>query len=651
MCGICGVIYADRERPTSAKLIEAMSATLIPRGPDAHGEYVQGNVGLGSQRLSIIDLEGGQQPIHNETQTIWVVFNGEIYNYPDLTTLLKRRGHRFYTSSDTEVIVHAYEEFGDEFLQHLNGMFALALWDARQQRLLLARDRMGIKPLYYTAFDGALIFGSELKALLMYPELPRTVDLVALSEYLSFEYVPTPRSIFQGISKLPPGHALSFSEGKMQLRQYWDVNLGRSEGIQPKHTKDYEAELLEVLRLTIRKEMISDVPVGVLLSGGLDSSAVAALMTEAAPGNVKSFSIGFDDPSFNEAPFAREVAHYLGTDHYELTLTPKVALNLVPQIAKFLDEPLGDSSIVPTYLLSQFTRHHVKVALGGDGGDELFAGYPTHQAHRLVEYYEQLLPGIVRHQLLPWIVNYLPVSFDNISLDFKLRRFLAGRGLPALVRHHLWLGSFAPAQKQKLLAPWVQLRERDTYHVAFDYLRACQAKEPLNQLLYCDTKLYLEGDILPKVDRTSMASSLEIRVPLLNHTLVEYVAGIPHNLKLNGLTTKYILRRSLRGRLPNTILKRGKKGFNMPVAKWFTGALRPLAEEMFAKDRLKHQGFFNPTYVRRLMDEHQAGYQDHRKLLWTLLIFELWYEHWGSSNSSETVLGSMDISSLALSME
>jgi len=629
MCGICGVIYGDRDRPVDAGMLDIMTASIAHRGPDWQGTYLKDNVGLGSRRLSIIDLNGGRQPIHNEDKTVWVVFNGELYNYRELTHSLTRRGHKFYTATDTEVLVHAYEEFGDEFLEYLNGMFALALWDSRQQRLIVARDRMGIKPLYYTRHDSALIFGSELKSLLTYPGLPRSVDLVALNEYLSFEYIPTPRTIFQGISKLPPGHALSFYEGTLKIWQYWDVNLGRSENIQPKRIQEYESELLEVLRNAIRKEMVSDVPVGVLLSGGLDSSAVAALMSEATPGNVKSFSIRFDDPSFDESNYARLVARHLQTEHYELTLTPKLTLELVPQLAKFLDEPLGDSSIIPTFLLSQFARHHVKVALGGDGGDELFAGYSTLQAHRLVEYYEWLLPGFVRHRLIPWVVDRLPVSFDNISLDFKLRRFIAGRGIPIVMRHHQWLGSFTAAQKQELLQPWTQLQEKDTYQVAFEHQRNSQAKEALNQLLYCDLKLYLEGDILPKVDRASMANSLEVRVPLLNHTLVEYAAQLPHSLKLRGLTTKYLLRRTMRDRLPPEILRRGKKGFNMPVAKWLTGPLRPLLQEMLSPERLQREGFFNPSYVQQLLHQHLSGRQDCRKLLWTLLVFELWYEHWG----------------------
>ncbi|MEA5468996.1 asparagine synthase (glutamine-hydrolyzing) [Spirulina sp. 06S082] len=630
MCGICGVVYADLNREVNAKLIDRMAERIIHRGPDEGGNYVSRNVGLGSRRLSIIDLAGGQQPIYNEDKTIWVVFNGELYNYRELTASLTRLGHKFYTETDTEVLVHAYEEFGDEFLEYLNGMFAFALWDSRRQRLIIGRDRMGIKPLYYTIHDDALIFGSELKTILAYPHLPRTIDLVALNEYLSFEYIPTPRTIFQGISKLPPGHALSYTEGELKVWQYWDINLSRSENIKPKQIKEYEQELLSVIKDAVRKEMVSDVPVGVLLSGGLDSSAIAAMMSEIAPGNVKSFSIRFDDPSFDESSYARKVAHHLQTEHYELTLTPKLTLDLVPQLAQFLDEPLGDSSIIPTFLLSQFTRHHVKVALGGDGGDELFAGYSTLQAHRLVEYYERLLPGFVRHRIIPWFVDRLPVSFDNISFDFKLRRFIAGRGIPIIMRHHQWLGSFTVDQKRQLLEPWTQLQEKDTYQVAFDHQQQSQAQEALNQLLYCDLKLYLEGNILAKVDRASMANSLEVRVPLLNHTLVEYAAQMPHSLKLRGLTTKYILRRAMRNHLPKEIMQRGKKGFNMPVAKWFTGELRPLVEDMLSRERLQREGFFNADFVQQLLKEHMTGKADRRKLLWTLLVFELWYEHWGN---------------------
>ncbi|NJO20954.1 MAG: asparagine synthase (glutamine-hydrolyzing), partial [Spirulinaceae cyanobacterium RM2_2_10] len=585
MCGICGVVYGDHQRPVAAKLIEQMTQQIVHRGPDSDGFYVHNNVGLGARRLAIIDLDGGQQPLTNETETIFVVFNGELYNYRELTEALQRRGHRFRTQTDTEVLVHAYEEFGDEFLEYLNGMFAFALWDGDRQRLILGRDRLGIKPLYYTQHDGGLLFGSELKTLLTYPQLPRRIDLTALHEYLSFEYVPTPRTIVQNILKLPPGHALSYADGRVQLWQYWDVNLARSERIRPRRTREYEQELCDVFAAAVRKEMVSDVPLGVLLSGGIDSSAIAAMMAAQTTTPVKSFAVRFEDPSFDESRYAHRVAQHLGTEHYELTLTPQLALNLIPKLGTILDEPLGDSSIVPTYLLAQFARRHVKVVLGGDGGDELFAGYSTLQAHRLVEYYERLLPGFIRHQLVPWLVDRLPVSFDNLSFDFKLRRFIAGRGIPVIQRHHQWLGAFTPAQKQRLLQPWAQCGEQDTYAIAFAHQNRSQARDALNQLLYCDLKLYLEGDILTKVDRASMANSLEVRVPFLNHTLVEYAAQMPHTLKLRGLTTKYILRRALRGSLPPEILRRGKKGFNMPVAKWLAGDLQPLLQDLLAAVR------------------------------------------------------------------
>jgi asparagine synthase (glutamine-hydrolysing) len=630
MCGICGIIISDVKKPVDKSLVEEMCKTIIHRGPDDQGIYVKGNVGLGSRRLSIIDLESGKQPIHNEDESVWIVFNGEIYNYPDLMQLLERRGHRFYTHSDTEAIVHAYEEFGEEFLQHLNGMFAFALWDSRRQRLLLARDRTGIKPLYYAWYNNSLLFGSELKVILAYPGFPRSVDVVALDEYLSFEYVPTPRTIFQNISKLPPGHTLSFENGQTLLTQYWDMHLERSEGGARKDTLTSQHELEKTLRESVCKEMISDVPIGVLLSGGIDSSAVAAFMVEAAPGNVKSFSIAFEDTSYDESHYARLVAKHLGTDHSELTLTPKIMLDLIPGLADFMDEPMGDSSFVPTFLLSQFTRQYVKVALGGDGGDELFGGYSTLQSHRLVQYYERFLPGFIRWKVVPWFVDRLPVSFDNISFDFKARRFISGRGVPDIIRHHIWLGSFNQNEKKQLLQPWLHLREKDTYEVVHSYFDTCKAKELINQVLYCDMKLYLEGDILPKVDRASMANSLEVRVPFLNPTLVEFASSLTHDLKLHGLTTKYLLKQALKNRLPAAILRRGKKGFNMPVAKWLTGPLRPLAEEMLSESRLKKQGFFEPAYVRTLLDEHQAGRSDNRKLLWTLLVFQLWYQRWAN---------------------
>jgi asparagine synthase (glutamine-hydrolysing) len=548
---------------------------------------------------------------------------------------LETLGHQFYTRSDTETIVHAYEEFGDECLQHLNGMFAIALWDERRRRLLLARDRAGIKPLLYTQLGTQLVFASELKAILTHPGVERRIDLVALDQYLTFEYVPTPRTIVRNVSRLPPGHYLIFSEKGVSIHQYWDLHLRRSESRAPVSAADFTRRLRHNLAEAVRCEMLSDVPIGVLLSGGIDSSAVAAFMAEVSPEQVNSFSIAFEDRSFDESAYARQVAQHLGTKHHELTVTAADLLAVVPRLAELVDEPLGDSSFIPTYLLSRFVREHVKVALGGDGGDELFAGYSTLQAHRLVEWYQRLLPWFVRAQIVPPVVDRLPVSFDNISLDFKMRRFIAGRGVPLEVRHHRWLGSFTVEEKSQLFLPWATLGEVDTYAPAFAHSRTCDAREEMNRLLYLDMKLYMEGDILTKVDRASMANSLEVRVPLLNATVVEFGSSIPHTLKLRGLTTKYILRRCLWGLLPKAILKRGKKGFNIPIAKWITNELRGLVLDLLSPARLQREGLFNPTYVEELLADHFARKRDNRKLLWTLLVFELWRERYGVTVASQ----------------
>jgi asparagine synthase (glutamine-hydrolysing) len=628
MCGLCGIVNFRNGEPVDPALLRRMTDTMRRRGPDDEGFYVNGPVGLGHRRLSIIDLSTGRQPIHNEDGTIWIVFNGEIYNSPDLRTRLERAGHRFYTQTDTETIVHAYEEYGPDAIGLLNGIFAFALWDSLRSRLLLARDRVGIKPLYYAEVEGSLVFGSELKSLLQHPNVGKRLDLVALNQYLSFEYVPTPRSIFADVRKLPPGSGLSLEAGAVSVSRYWDMSLELSEAGPPKSERSYLAELKTTLRDVVRKELISDVPVGVLLSGGIDSSLIAALMAELNPGSVESFSIAFDDPSFDESSYAGMVAKHVGTKHHEATLTSKVMLDLVPTIADFLDEPLGDSSIVPTYLLSRFAAQHVKVVLGGDGGDELFAGYSTLQAHRLTEYYRRLVPGLIRRRVVPWLVEKLPVSFDNISLDFKARRFVQGEGVHPALRHHMWLGSFSEAQKRLLLGSLSNEGTGTVEEVIHEHVRSCPAKEPLNQILYCDKKLYMEGDILPKVDRASMANSLEVRVPLLNNDMLEFASRLPIEYKLRGFTTKYLLRKAGTGLLPPAILHRGKKGFNMPVAKWLTGPLRPLAEEMFAEDRLRSQGLFDYPYVNSLFQEHLNRRRDNRKLLWTLLIFQIWYDRW-----------------------
>jgi asparagine synthase (glutamine-hydrolysing) len=625
MCGICGVVQLDPEKPVARDLLTAMTAALSHRGPDGEGLYLAGPAGFGHRRLAIIDLDTGRQPLSNEDRTLWLTYNGELYNFRELRARLERAGHRFATRSDTEVIVHAYEEYGEQCLEELNGMFAFALWDARRQKLLLARDRMGIKPLYYAALPGGLVFASEPKAILVHPEVPRRLDPTALRLYLALEYVPTPHAMFADLRKLPPGHYLTLEQGRLRLQPYWDLRL-EPEASPARPPAHWAAELRERLRRAVNLELVADVPVGVLLSGGLDSGAVAAMMVEASSRRVPSFTMAFDDPSFDESAAARRVARHLGTEHHEFPLAADAAITLIPEIFQGLDEPLGDSSLLPTFCLARFTRRHLKVALGGDGGDELFGGYPTLLAHRLARYYQGLVPEPLRRRAEGLILGRLPVSFDNLSWDFRLRRFLAHYRLPAFLRHHRWLGSFTPEEQNRLLMPEVAGDHPDDF--LLERARAAGGGDPLLQVSYGDFRLYLEGDILAKVDRAGMAHALEVRVPLLNRELVEFARKLPLDLKVRGFTTKYLLRRALRGLLPEDILRRPKKGFNVPMAHWLAGPLRPLLLELLSPTRLKRQGLFIPGYVQGLIREHLEGRRDHRKLLWTLVAFQLWYDKW-----------------------
>src|SRR6266852_8729140 len=445
MCGICGVAGGDPSE--SQELVGRMCDAMVHRGPDDEGGIQLDGVTLGSRRLSIIDIAGGHQPIHNEDSTVWVIQNGEIYNHLELRKLLVSAGHVFTTQSDTEVLVHGYEQWGESMVERLNGMFAFALLDVRRRTLLLARDRVGIKPLHYAVDGDRLVFASELKALLRDPALRRGVDPVALDEYLAYEFVPSPRSIVRGISKLRPGHTLTWSlaDRSAKIRQYWAPELNVDLDGKSMDLDEECARMRDVLRESVRKELISDVPLGVFLSGGIDSSAVTAMMAQLG-GDVKSFSVGFAERSFDEAPYARQVARHLGTDHHELTLEPAMMLGLIPRLSTLLDEPLGDASIIPTYLLSAFTRQHVTVALGGDGGDELFAGYPTLQAHRLAGYYLRA-PGVLRRGLVEPMVRRLPVSRDNLSFDFRAQRFVSGAAHPVAERHQRWRGSFTAEER------------------------------------------------------------------------------------------------------------------------------------------------------------------------------------------------------------
>ena len=629
MCGIAGIVSLDR--PVDAAILTRMTNALVHRGPDDEGAWITPPtggapaVGLGFRRLSIIDLAGGHQPMSNEDGTLWVIFNGEIYNFKELRSDLEVRGHRFRTRSDTEVLVHLYQEYGSACVERLNGMFAFAIWDVLRQRLFVGRDRMGKKPLYYVDTGKTFLFASELKALMQHPECPRGLNPAALRRYLAYEYVPAPHCILAGVRKLPAAHVLTWEQGRIQVSRYWDLQFPEHRSRRP--VAEYAEELRTRLGAAVERRLVSDVPLGVFLSGGIDSSSVVALMAERVdPAEIRTFSIGFEDPSFDESSWARTVANFYGTRHHEEVLKPQTLVDILPRVAAFLDEPFADASIIPTYLLSRFTRQHVTVALGGDGGDELLAGYPTFAADRAARFYR--IPRLLHDRFVVPLAGRMPVSTDNFSFDFKVKRFLRGAPYDAGIRNQVWLGAFGPDEQGDLLRDHAV---DDPYADVAAAERDCTSRDPLERLIYLYCRFYLQDDILTKVDRASMACSLEVRAPFLDHTLVEYIATIPPDLKLRGFNGKYILKRAMADRLPPGIARRSKKGFGIPVAKWFRGELRSLVHETLSPARLRQQGIFHPETVQRLLLEHDRGSHDHRKQLWTLFMFQLWSDTYAAA--------------------
>ena len=627
MCGIVGNVLARADRRPDQKVLEAMADRLAHRGPDDAGFVVRGPAGLGIRRLKIIDLDTGRQPMTGEDGSTWVVFNGEIYNYRELTNRLSATGHVFRTRSDTEAIVHAWEARGRDALEDFEGMFGLAVWHEPSQTLVLARDRLGVKPLYYALLPDQIVFASELKAMLAHPAISRELDVDALSAYLAHEWLPAPQSIVRAVRKLAPGQRLVYTNGQAKLEQWWDVQYGGG--------SDEEivgiAHLGAALDLSVRQHLIADVPLGVFLSGGVDSATVAAIARGHTTGRIQTFSIGFEDRSFDESVHARLLAETLGTEHHEQIVGPREALDLVDGLGDLVDEPLGDASILPTYLLSRFARRSVTVALSGDGGDEIFAGYPTYQAHKLARAWQRT-PGALRGAVRA-VVDGLPVSHDNLSLDFKLKRFVAGSMLDTVDRHAMWMGSFTPEDQRELLTPQTLacLSSPPSYAAMHRIAEGVPAAPWLNQVLYLDLKGYLAEGVLQKVDRASMACSLEVRVPLLDRRVVEVAALLPPRMKLKRFRTKHILKKTMRSRLPTAVLDRPKKGFGVPLARWFRGELAPLLRDVCEPAALRRGGLFRPEAVQRLLDEHQAGRHDHRKKLYTLLVFLLWSRRHGGA--------------------
>ncbi len=703
MCGICGFLRLDGaplDRAQAGKILRSMNDALSHRGPDDEGIYISGPVALGHRRLSIIDLGGGHQPLGNEEGSVQIVFNGEIYEFSALRRRLEGRGHRFATRCDTEVIVHAWEEWGSACLDHLHGMFAWALWDDEQQRLFLARDRMGKKPLYHAVAGPYLVFASELKSLVRHPDVQRRLSAAALRSYLAFESVPAPQSIYENVYKLEPGfyadvqvasdssetwrtglvpgrrqtafgeitvsrraaeHARLLyateprsrtvrglhppldaahvqAERRLAARAYWDIDF--TPALQGIDVIEAEREIVRRLTESVGRRLVSDVPLGVFLSGGIDSSSVVALMREhKAARDIRTFSIAFQEKSFDESSYARRVAGLFGTTHKEQRLHPRRLLDILPEVFRTLDEPFADPSFVPTYLLSGFTRRHVTVALGGDGGDELFAGYDPFTADAPGRWLGVFPGGMLR--MLRSAADLLPVSTKNISFDFKVKKFLEGLPFPERYRHFVWLGSFDPTLHEDILAPGLfhSVSGLDPFHCIDRYLEQLDGRrgsDSLNAVIYLYCKLYLQDGILVKVDRASMAHSLEVRAPFLDTEFVEYVSRLPASWKLRrkglSVTTKWILKRAMERRLPEDILYRKKKGFGIPIAAWFRGPLREELQRALSPQRLSRQGIFQPEAVRRYVREHLEGRQNHAKRLWTLLCFQRWWDEHGSGS-------------------
>ncbi len=626
MCGITGWInleQSDSKNHTEA-VLHSMCETILHRGPDSEGIWMDDKVALGMRRLSIIDLKTGDQPVFNKDRSVVAMQNGELYNYREVRDELQKKGNKFVTKTDTEIIPHLYDEYGEDFVDHLNGMFAIALWDTAKKKFILARDRFGEKPVYYGVFDGKLIYASEPKAILAHPKVRPELDLDALRHYLSYDYVPAPMSIYKGISKLPAGHLLTVENGEIKIRRYWNLSFTKN-GHRP--TLDHAAsELRELLSDAVRMRLVSDVPLGILLSGGIDSSTVAAFAKQHATDTVKTFSIGFEENSFDESKYARLAAKHLGTEHHEEILSAGKAGDLVSEIGGWLDEPLSDGSLIPTYMLSRFVRKHVTVALGGDGGDELFAGYPMYFGHKIADIYTAI-PKFIRGGLIEPVVNSLPVSTKNMSFDYKAKRFVASSNFDTVTRHHSWFGSFPGVEHANLLTHDVlQHSESDIYSGARAMLALCDAPTEIERMQFLDINFYMAEDILTKVDRAAMAVSLETRAPFLDPRVGQFAASLPLEYKLKRNKGKYVLKRAVADLLPREILQRPKKGFGIPIAEWLKGRLNPLMHDMLSPQRLKEQGLFDSEYVQSLMRAHETGKASNHKQLWTLLVFQLWFD-------------------------
>ena len=623
MCGIAGIFDLRERRPINRALLEAMNQTQLHRGPDEAGVHLEPGVGLAHRRLSIIDLSSGQQPLFNEDGTVVVTYNGEIYNFPELTEELKQAGHTFRTHCDTEVIVHAWEEWGESCVERFRGMFAFAVWDRNRATLFLARDRLGIKPLYYAQLpDGHVIFASELKALMAHPDLSRAIDPLAVEDYFAFGYVPEPRSIFKAVLKLPPGHVLTLRRSQPTLpepREYWDVPFRPLSAMSEAEAAE---ELVERLRDAVRIRLVADVPLGAFLSGGVDSSAVVAMMAGLSPDPVQTCSIAFADSAYDESPYAQQVANRYRTDHFVQHVDPD-DFDLIDRLGTLYDEPFADSSALPTYRVCELARRKVVVALSGDGGDENLAGYHRYRHHLSEEHLRQWLPPTLRRTLFGGLARFYPKA------DWAPRVFRAKATFQAMARSTVegylqHVGILRSEIRAQMFARGFrqELQGYNAVEVLHRHAARAPTDDPLSLAQYLDMKTYLPGDILTKVDRASMAHALEVRVPILDHHLMEWISGLPAGLKLRGAEGKYLFKKAMEPHLPHDVLYRRKMGFAVPVAEWFRGPLRERMRAQVLGPRMSESGLFDMNYLNTLVDQHTTGRRDHSPALWALLMFD-----------------------------
>jgi asparagine synthase (glutamine-hydrolysing) len=628
MCGIAGIAAFNASATPTGGELALMCDSILHRGPDEDGMEILDNVALGMRRLSIIDLDGGTQPIANEDGSVRVVFNGEIYNFRELRSELVRCGHTFSTRSDTEVIVHAYEEYGDDFFARLNGMFAIALHDLRRRRLLLARDHLGIKPLFYCATDDCIVWGSEIKALLASGRVPRQLDLDALGEFFAWEYVPGPATLFQDIRKLEPGHSLviELDQPDIAPQCFWDIPLDGE--LDPQSFSEWSEALDHKLTESVQRQLISDVPLGAFLSGGVDSSLVVAAM-----GPAQTFSIGFDDPSYNELAYSKEVADHLGVSHTTQVIKPQVA-DMFDHLMHFMDDPIGDFSIFPTYLVSKLAREQVTVSLSGDGGDELFGGYETYLANDKARLYARL-PAVVRSGLIESVLNNIKPRPEKKGLINKAKRFVEGANQPAALGHARWRIFLGDAMRSGFFSPDVVsgMTRSAGAHIESLFARA-KNLQPLNQSLYVDTRSYLVDNCLVKTDRMSMAVSLEARVPFLDKELVELAFRLPDRHKIRRGETKAVLKNIAARKIPHGCVYRPKEGFSIPVKQWLGGQFRPMLDQATSRSRIEGDGLFEFAQIKRLKEEHLSGSANHSHVLWSLIVFDRWKSMWLEGRSS-----------------